>query len=376
MDPLGPSRRAAVDGEQGQQHQQGGGPNRRAAAAGLLPRRARRARRGRARGAVRARGAPVVGAARRALGGGALVGAGRRALGGAALVRAARRALGRAACVLLRCRALARPLPLGGGVLVAVHAGRLLVAQGAKALGGLGDLALLLLRLGLLLLVVLVRLLVFGLLLLHQGLLLLLLRGLLLGHLQRVHCALLRHGGLRVRGAGAICLVLGRLRLLELLAAPLEILHLLLDLGLGLLGLRGAIGLAVGRGRGAGGVVCGGLVGALLGVLRVHLGLFKLPVGLVQILLRPLHCLALLLRGSLGLLHLGPQVVVLHLCLPLAAVGILVLHIVVVELAGVLHQRVRVIEVEVRTHLGLHVVRVVLAPERLVRLRVQRRRHR
>merc|ERR1740121_3426693 len=361
MDPLGPSRRAAVDGEQGQQHQQGGGPNRRAAAAGLLPRRARRARRGRARGAVRARGAPVVGAARRALGGGALVGAGRRALGGAALVRAARRALGRAACVLLRCRALARPLPLGGGVLVAVHAGRLLVAQGAKALGGLGDLALLLLRLGLLLLVVLVRLLVFGLLLVH---------------LQRVHCALLRHGGLRVRGAGAICLVLGRLRilellelrlgLLELLAAPLEILHLLLDLGLGLLGLRGAIGLAVGLGRGAGGVVCGGLVGALLGVLRVHLGLFKLPVGLVQILLRPLHCLALLLRGSLGLLHLGPQVVVLHLCLPLAAVGILVLHIVVVELAGVLHQRVRVIEVEVRTHLGLHVVRVVLAPERLV----------
>merc|ERR1740121_2834254 len=214
MDPLRPSRRAAVDGEQGQQHQQGGGPNRRAAAAGLLPRRARRARRGRARGAVRARGAPVVGAARRALGGGALVGA-------------ARRALGRAACVLLRCRALARPLPLGGGVLVAVHAGRLLVAQGAKALGGPGDLALLLLRLGLLLLVVLVRRLVFGLLLLHQGLLLLLLRGLLLGHLQRVHCALLRHGGLRVRGAGAICLVLGRLRILELLELRLGLLELL-----------------------------------------------------------------------------------------------------------------------------------------------------
>mmetsp|Transcript_16574 Transcript_16574/g.47004 ORF Transcript_16574/g.47004 Transcript_16574/m.47004 type:complete len:241 (-) Transcript_16574:399-1121(-) len=157
--------------------------------------------------------------------------------------------------------------------------------------------------------------------------------------------------------AGAVGLILGRLcvlellelrlGLLELLAAPLEVLHLLLDLGLGLLGLLGALGLAVGRGRGVRGVVGGGLVGALLSVLRLQLGLLELPVGLVQVLLGRLHRFALPLRRGLGLLHLGPQVVVLHLRLPLAAVGVLVLHEVVVEFARVLHQRVRMVEVEI-----------------------------
>mmetsp|Transcript_45084 Transcript_45084/g.121489 ORF Transcript_45084/g.121489 Transcript_45084/m.121489 type:complete len:294 (-) Transcript_45084:8-889(-) len=77
------------------------------------------------------------------------------------------------------------------------------------------------------------------------------------------------------------------------------------------------------------------------------------------------------LAARVGLEHLVPEDVVLHLHLPLAAVRILVLYVVLVVLVRVLHQRVRMLEVVGIAYWGLLVMRVVVPVEQAVRLRVQ-----